>query len=119
MARRLLVVEDDEDIREVLVEDLVERGYTVQGMANGSLALAAIRMCDGEAQDLTIVLDLMMPVMDGWELLRTIRSDAGLSAMQVIVTTGAEDTGGLPPGVPILRKPYRIADLIRAIERPR
>lgn len=117
MARRLLVVEDDEDIREVVVEDLVERGYAVQGLANGSLALDALRSCDDASGDLTVVLDLMMPVMDGWEFLREVRSQTELRGLRVIVTTGSEDTGTLPSDVHVLRKPYKIVDLIRAIEQ--
>ena len=118
MARRLLVVEDDEDIREVVVEDLAERGYFVEGLANGSLALDALRRSRGATIDgTTIVLDLMMPVMDGWEFLREVRGDAALRDVRVIVTTGSEDTGTLPSDIHILRKPYRILELVRAIEQ--
>ena len=74
--RRLLVVEDDVDIREVLAEDLEYRGYTVDTAENGVDALAALRR-NGSPHEL-VVLDLMMPVMDGWELLREMRADERL-----------------------------------------
>lgn len=118
MARRLLLVEDDDDIREVVVEDLGERGYLVHGTPNGSVALQALRAYDADARGLvTVVLDLMMPVMDGWEFLRELRGDAELRHLRVVVTTGSEDVGGLPKDVHVLRKPYTMNDLVRAIER--
>ncbi len=117
MGQRLLFVEDDDDIREVVAEDLEERGYHVRAMANGSVALDALRSSDGDARGVTVVLDLMMPVMDGWEFLRHVRGDEDLRDLRVVVTTGAEDVGALPADVPVLRKPYTMSELVRAIER--
>jgi CheY-like chemotaxis protein len=112
-----MFVEDDDDIREVVLEDLEERGYLVQGMTNGSAALEALRQRGRTGSDVTLVLDLMMPEMDGWELLRELRNDIELGKVHVVVTTGVEDAGTLPSNVQVLRKPYTIGELVRAIER--
>jgi two-component system chemotaxis response regulator CheY len=63
----ILVVEDDDDVREAVVEVLRAEGYETRGAANGQEALQALEST-GERPEL-ILLDLMMPVMDGWDFL--------------------------------------------------
>ncbi len=71
--RRVLVVEDTTDIRELLVDILSGEGYVVDACANGAEALA--RLCS-ERYDL-LLLDLMMPVMDGLQLLEELQRVGG------------------------------------------
>ena len=78
---RLLVVEDDDMIREALTELLRDEGAIVMAAQNGREALVTLRACDGA--DL-ILLDLMMPVMDGWEFRVDQRADPRLSAIPLI-----------------------------------
>lgn len=87
MPKHVLLVEDDEDIREILSELLVATGYRVTAVTNGEEALRALRR---ELPDV-VVLDLMMPVMDGWELRRRMLSDPELRDVPVIVMSGAAD----------------------------
>jgi CheY-like chemotaxis protein len=84
----VLVVEDDDEIRELVSEMLAENGFTVVTAANGQEALdrlgAAARPC-------VILLDLMMPVMDGWQLRSRLLADPSLRDIPVIVVSGAAD----------------------------
>src|ERR1041385_7372067 len=70
--RRILVVEDDYSIRDVLCAILEENGYAVATACNGDEALRTLR--EGRAPDL-IVLDLRMPVMDGWQFRAAQKAD--------------------------------------------
>ncbi len=78
---RLLVVEDDDMIREALTELLRDEGALVTAAANGREALQALRSSSGT--DL-ILLDLMMPVMDGWEFRVDQRADPQLAPIPLI-----------------------------------
>jgi CheY-like chemotaxis protein len=79
---RLLVVEDDETIRSSLADLLCDEGATLATVANGREALEALR-CAPQPPDL-ILLDLMMPVMDGWEFRIAQRADRMLSGIPLI-----------------------------------
>lgn len=66
---RVLIVEDDFELRQLFQKVLTQNGYSVKGVENGKAALAAL---EKEYADL-IISDIMMPVMDGYELVRTLR----------------------------------------------
>ena len=68
--KTVLVVEDDDDIRALVRETLEDQGYEVETATNGRVALDKVRRCPPDA----IVLDIMMPVMDGWEFLTARRT---------------------------------------------
>jgi CheY-like chemotaxis protein len=80
--RNVLVVDDDPGIRESLGEVLRAEGYTVRLAENGAVALEVMR--SGVRPDV-VVLDLMMPVLSGWEVLEEVESDAALRAMPILV----------------------------------
>ena len=82
----ILIVEDDPTIRETLGEILTSEGYRVLGVGDGAAALRRLR--EGLKPAL-ILLDLMMPVMNGWEFLSAQHHDPALAAIPVIVVTGA------------------------------
>jgi CheY-like chemotaxis protein len=86
--KHVLVVEDDPDLRDSLVEILESEGHGVLSAENGERALELLSW--GEPPSL-IVLDLMMPVMNGWEFLEIIRRDARLKSVPVVVVTAARD----------------------------
>jgi CheY-like chemotaxis protein len=77
----IVVVDDDADIREAIREVLHEEGYRTVGASNGEEALHLLRS-SAECPQL-ILLDLMMPVMDGWEFLLGIDKDAELCSIPV------------------------------------
>ena len=95
----VLVVEDDPDMRRRLHATLSEEGWTVEEAENGRLALAAL----SRNRPNLILLDLMMPEMDGFEFLTELRNDRALHGIPVVVVTGAdlsaEDRKNLNGGV--------------------
>ena len=79
---RILVVEDDERLLAAMVSLLKLVGYTALGVPNGYVALERLR---GEQAPCLILLDLMMPVMDGWQFRKRQLADPKLAAVPVIV----------------------------------
>jgi CheY-like chemotaxis protein len=115
-APRVLVVDDDAEIRESMRELLEEEGYVTLGAANGEQALALMR-ADEPPQ--LVFLDLMMPIVDGWEVLRVRRGDDRLTAIPVVVVTagvGGPDIDELGASL-VLRKPLGLDQLIAAAAR--
>jgi CheY-like chemotaxis protein len=82
MSKRVLIVEDDPDIRMSMIELLEDAGYGVSGAVNGAAALGILKLDSGF--DL-IILDLMMPVMDGFEFRSRQKADVQISGIPVIV----------------------------------
>ena len=111
--RRVAVVEDDEDLRELVVRHLAELGFESVGFANGRAALAALRRPGGIPA--VILLDLEMPVMTGWEFRREQLSDPLLAHVPVVVASGA-DPGGIEADA-YLAKPYDGEQLCSVIAR--
>jgi DNA-binding response OmpR family regulator len=93
MEKKVLIVEDEADIRDAIAEAITDIGYEVKTTENGQVGLATAL----EWHPDLILLDLVMPVMDGHETLRRLRQDAWGKDVQVIVFTamdGAEDVAG-------------------------
>jgi CheY-like chemotaxis protein len=112
----ILIVEDHEFAREALAALLTTTGYDVVEAENGREALAVL--AKGPRPDV-ILLDLMMPVMDGWEFMRRQRRDWRLCTIPTIVVTGvaSHDPRCLEmPVVRFLRKPYTAEQLVAAID---
>lgn len=85
---KILVVEDDTIMRKLITRVLQKEGsYEVEEAANGRIAL---KMMESEIPDL-VLLDLMMPVMDGFDVLKNVRSDKNLKNLPVIVLTALND----------------------------
>jgi CheY-like chemotaxis protein len=110
--KTILLVDDDEGLRDVLAESLVYDGYQVECCAHGADALAKLR--DGLKPDL-ILLDLMMPVMDGWEFREAQLTDPELADIPVVVITAAGSLNRPIDANKILRKPFGLDDLIRTL----
>jgi len=87
MAQRVLIVEDEPDIRELLVFHLAREGYQVTQCRNGAEAL---RVARSTPPDL-ILLDLMLPEMDGLEVCRRLRQDPATQAVPVVMLTARGD----------------------------
>ena len=81
----VLVVDDDDDIREMLSFLLEDMGHTVVTASQGKEALSALRR--GPRPDL-VILDLMMPVMSGWELREQMLRDPAIASIPTIVVSG-------------------------------
>jgi CheY-like chemotaxis protein len=112
----VLVVEDDEDIRESIELLLSMCGVEVHTAAEGSEALRVLR--GKERQPCLILLDLMMPGMNGFELRSVLGADPALAEIPIVVITGAG-----PAAVPeqlkadILRKPFDSKTLMTIVNR--
>jgi CheY-like chemotaxis protein len=85
--KRVLLVDDQDDTRELVALVLVRAGYSVLQAANGRQALDLLVATGCELPSL-ILLDLQMPVMSGWEFLTIVRSYARLAVIPVIVVSG-------------------------------
>jgi CheY-like chemotaxis protein len=111
--KTVLIVEDDEQVRDAIAEALQDEGYSVRIASNGREALDSLQ--DGEEQPRLILLDLMMPVMDGWEFLRERERQPTLAGIPVCAVTAAET---LPSHVEHrIRKPFRLEDLLEVVAR--
>jgi len=111
----VLVVDDDTDIRTSLCELLEHEGYRVASAANGQEALA--RLGQGELP-CVILLDLMMPIMDGWEFRERQQDDPRLAGVPVVVITAAGKYGTRAiDAEQILPKPLRIEHVLEVIEQ--
>jgi CheY-like chemotaxis protein len=112
-AARILVVEDDEDVREAMVAFLQMKGYSVASAGNGREALEYLH--DAPAPDL-IISDLAMPVMDGRQFRREQLKDARLAGIPVLVITAMGDRAHLDASE-ILLKPVDTDVLLTAVSR--
>jgi CheY-like chemotaxis protein len=108
---KVLVVEDERDIREALAEALSYEGYDVVIAANGREALG--RLCDGGSLPDVILLDLVMPEMNGWEFRQVQVHDPALAGIPVVVVS-ASDPGNARPDRH-LPKPFAIDELFHAV----
>lgn len=111
-AHRILLVDDDPDIRETLSEFLSDEGYDVASAGNGREALQALR---GAPPPCVILLDLSMPVMDGFEFRAEQLKDAAIAGIPVVVVTAGRQTLGFGPEVPVVRKPPDLDELLETI----
>lgn len=87
---RVLVVDDDEGIRELIAMALSDEGYGVQTACHGAEALDLIDLAPPDL----ILLDMRMPVMDGWEFVRLYRQSSGPQAPIVALTAGRDALNG-------------------------
>lgn len=111
----ILVVDDDPDLRETLGELLVEEGYETRLFENGRTALEFLRNADHPR---LILLDLMMPVMNGWQFREEQLRDADLREIPVVVMTASRGLDAAPiTATEILYKPIGLGELIEAVER--
>jgi CheY-like chemotaxis protein len=110
----VLVVEDDEDVRASVTELVQERGLAAEAFGDGAAALAYLR--GGGAADL-VLLDLRMPVLDGWAFAAEFRRLAGHEQTPVIVMTAAELLAQAPVSAAYLEKPLRREAVLGALDR--
>jgi DNA-binding response OmpR family regulator len=115
--KRVLIVDDEDDILHFLALVLREKGYEVSTASGGEDAVAQAR---GAPPDL-VLLDIMMPQMDGWQVLRLLRNDertAGVPVALLSARTGARDrVQGLQEGaIDYICKPFSLQELFGKIE---
>lgn len=112
---RVLVVEDEHDIRRMMVLLLRSYGYETVTASHGGEALDEMR----RRRPCVVLLDVQMPVMDGWEFRETQLRDPSIRDVPIVCITGLHDPDEVTRrlGVPCLPKPANFSDVIREVER--
>jgi CheY-like chemotaxis protein len=112
MSATILVIDDDPSILDVLTEVLNDEGYIVHAASNGAEGLRAL----GQVQPALVLLDMRMPVLDGWGFARTLR-DQGIH-IPIIVMTAAQDARRWASEVGAagyVAKPFNLTELLDAV----
>lgn len=114
--KRILVVDDDPNLQEALTDLLESKGYQVTSADNGVSALQLLRQSDAPC---LILLDLMMPVMDGHEFLAQVSADDVLAKIPVVVVTAGRHPQGsvLPGAADVLYKPFEPERLMKVVQQ--
>ena len=115
-AARVLVVEDDDTLRETLAEVMTDEGHEVRVAAHGAEALDCL---DGWSADL-VVLDLMMPMMDAYEFRARQRLLPDAPAMRILVLSAARDVATAAARLEAdawLPKPFGLVEVLEAVDR--
>ena len=115
--KKILIVDDEDDILHFLELVLREKGYEVATASGGHEALTKAQL---ERPDL-VLLDIMMPQMDGWEVLKLLRVDEGTSQIPVAMlsarTEAKDRVQGLQEGaIDYICKPFSLQELLGKIE---
>ncbi len=117
MTHTVLVVEDEKELREMMREVLELNGYAVVTAVEGQAALEAIERIEHLC---LVLLDLLMPGMNGWDFFREIRARSKFAAVPIIVHSSAP--AGAPQGATrVLAKPVeleRLLDVVREFCSP-
>ncbi|HWN70917.1 MAG TPA: response regulator [Haliangium sp.] len=114
----VLVVEDDRDVREAILEVLEDNAYRAVAASNGQEGLETLRAAAGKP--CLILLDLMMPVMDGWGFRAAQKGDTELGSIPVVVLTAhasAPQTAQDMEAAGFLKKPVRLDALLDTVQR--
>jgi CheY-like chemotaxis protein len=116
----VLVVEDDLDVRQAIAEVLEDNAYHPVEVSNGLEAIETLRACGTGRKPCLILLDIMMPVMDGREFLLRQRQDPDMSDIPVVVLSAHASLDEPSPDLQAdgyLRKPVRAETLLSAVRR--
>jgi len=113
----VLIVDDDPECRDTLADVLQAEGFTIWRAENGQEALERLR---SGPLPCVILLELMMPVMDGWEFRKHQKQDVALASIPVVVVSGIGDTERNATSVDAadyLEKPFTLSKLIETVAR--
>ena len=116
MSKRILIIEDEQDLVRLLKYNLDKEGFRVNAVSDGSLVLAEMRR---EEPDL-LVLDLMLPGMDGLEICRQVRRHDRYSSIPILMLTARSDEADRVVGLEIgaddyVTKPFSMRELIARV----
>jgi two-component system, OmpR family, response regulator CpxR len=116
MEKRVLLVEDDLELRDILQDVLEDEGYDVIPAADGRQALEYLRNTStGDETPALLILDLMMPIVSGWQVLEAINEDPSLQMPVIVVSASGR---ARPDGVTAyLRKPFNLYELLDTVHR--
>jgi DNA-binding response OmpR family regulator len=114
--QRITVVEDEEDIREILEYTLEREGFVVSSAENG---LSGLELIQREIPDL-VLLDLMLPDVDGLEICRQLKADAGTQQVSIIMVSAKGEEADIVLGLGLgaddyIPKPFRARELVARV----
>ncbi|MDP2345269.1 MAG: response regulator [Deltaproteobacteria bacterium] len=109
--KSVLIVDDEPDVRESLAEIFEDAGYSASTAADGDEALRILEHAD----PCVVLLDLLMPIMNGNEVYAQMQRDPRLAAVPVIVTTSQPSLA--PSGLLIMKKPVNVKRLLAAVSQ--
>jgi CheY-like chemotaxis protein len=112
----LLLIEDDDDLREDLAAILGHHGFTVRTAPDGRAALDLLRA--SATRPSVILLDLMMPTMDGWAFRKAQLADPALADIPVVVLTGVPEQAHDLDAQHVFRKPVKVPALLKLLKGP-
>jgi two-component system chemotaxis response regulator CheY len=112
--RTVLIVEDDSVIRELLKDILELEGYSVSTAGNGQEAIDLLRA--GKTQPKLVLLDMMMPVMDGASFLNIVTKDTTLAKIPVYIHSASLDIPELNGARGLIRKPSSYETIVKLVE---
>jgi CheY-like chemotaxis protein len=110
----IFVLEDDDDLRLEIEEVLRDHGYNVAAFEHGE---AAWRDLESGTSPRLVLLDLMMPVMDGWRFFARMKSRPALASVPIVIFTHGRNLANAPVSAAYLEKPVRREDLLAALDR--
>jgi len=110
----VLLVDDDDDVRDAIADLLRIRGYKVTTAEDGRAALDVIGR---SALPCVVLLDLVMPGMDGWHFLAVIRADPVLATIPIVIASAHAATHPPTGTNEVLHKPFDLAELFAVVER--
>jgi CheY-like chemotaxis protein len=112
--KNILIVEDEKSIQEILKDALEMEGYSVFTADNGKEGLAKLPTIPTPC---LILLDLMMPVMNGWQFAEAISKDMVLATIPVVLVTAYGERAKLVPSKGIIKKPIDFEFLLKTVEK--
>jgi len=112
ICKSVLIIEDDDDIRETLQQLLELEGYSVRSAANGRQGLDLLPQMGTPC---LILLDLMMPVMDGWEFLKVKSGNVRIAPIPVVVVSALDNAGQIKDVRGYIKKPIEYNSLMRVV----
>lgn len=121
--KTILIIEDDMDIRELVAEILSDEGYETKTAENGRVGLDYLLACPKESLPDCVILDLMMPVMTGLQVMDYLLTNHAddLGKLPIIITTAKgnpkEDLSNMPANVTKIRKPMDVTELIDTVAK--
>jgi CheY-like chemotaxis protein len=113
--KNVLVIDDDHDIRDLVVFYLNSHGYQASGVSNGEEAITQLQT--GDRTDL-IILDLMMPIMDAWEFRQLQQQDPAIGQIPVVLISATDEVSyevGPLEAAGFIRKPIDFAHLLATV----
>jgi DNA-binding response OmpR family regulator len=115
MSDRILVVDDDTTIADVLVTALQDEGYSVREAADGRSALATVK----DWQPSVVLLDLMLPGLDGWAVIDELRREPLEKSLSLVIVSASREapprSAGRPPIAAIFKKPFDLSKVLATV----